>query len=679
MSRRWLLLCLTLAACAPMDSAPNRGRGSTARLGATFFQGSWNASVKVSDTSSATAGCADSNSWESDDGTALADALSATDQNLLVVNLKDDTSGSQCWTTNVDEVLAGIDADANLSASEFALAGAYNDNLSVAEYGAGVEVLRARAASYPELTAAMVIDDFHQYLASPHGTGTRTVADVSAIYAYAHDTANTDPEIAFTPYVSPLALASNVLPSVVLGVRKDDTDASKVYGDGSVASCGGDRFYVEGTFEPGVVAAGETFTIQFLYTDIYNETPDGAGRTLDLSVGVDPADGGLSYADVSTISDLPGIVGDELEYSVALYDSQAFALSSETTATFQIALAPPAGVIIPKGHDKIAYLWDFTILRNTAGVSSPDAADDAVDDWVFVAERDTSCLAAATGLTTAELEAPLIAQSNHDYRVDDYIDGVLFKWGASSEYYDEDWEKDGFEQTVRSTCGAMHRNDKNCFVVFWSIEGDWEYDNETAIVDLSQKASKMDVVSRFADGMIYWLFPNDLDDPTGSVFSNRDPFDAGYEVMGYYPGFHHGIPGYYQSWTGTAPCTGTATVDWVDNGDSSDTTPFKKRISSYWGGVEVDHLDISLGDDDTAGSVSFSVTESEPIVLRFEGTGSVSAYDWYVEYNTTVACDDGGTLSVGEFAYRSGVDPGVEALYDCVVGYYGGDRGSCLH
>lgn len=216
---------------------------------------------------------------------------------------------------------------------------------------------------------------------------------------------------------------------------------------------------------------------------------------------------------------------------------------------------------------KFLHVWDLALWINHQRLEcSVGSASCSVTMEVGESPRKFSF-----GAQQVSNQGRLVARTNAPFLLTNAADGFLSPFIPETTFY----EADSYEGLIRHMKTALR--DKDLFMVHYTPLGiGLEYPIDPAIVREEILAD-----SHAADGILVWSFPlamRFLDEQLG-IFSERKAL-PGYDLMGFWPRFQTGLPGWFQRWTSTADQTGTLTIVARDLRTDDSYDFFRKYVRS---------------------------------------------------------------------------------------------------
>jgi hypothetical protein len=245
--------------------------------------------------------------------------------------------------------------------------------------------------------------------------------------------------------------------------------------------------------------------------------------------------------------------------------------------------------------------------------------------------------------------------------VSDSFDGMLFKY-ASREYA---YDVVTHERFVASTCAPLQALGKPCIEVLWGND-QWTGDVVGTPVT-SSAVAYLQAAEDHADGILVWMQPLNLYDPSQGTLASRSPATAGYQVAAGFPGQSVSIPGWYHQWTLVAPSSGTYTLRWREDGRI--LAEKLRHALTVDGSLLFDALNV---DPSTGGTTTFEQTfdalGGQTIELRLE---SIAGYGYGLFFSEYDLLDPAGAaVDLTAADHTSGYSADTGFMYDCFTAYF---------
>ena len=641
-------------ACGPHDEVRIDPQVPSAEFGdaasPSFHQGSWRSPIRATDSDPANRlDCTDpATGWRATDSVALVDGLVATNQNFYAAHIDSLTyDPANCDWAALENIAAEIDAR-GLAIDLFAAFA--KESGTALDHVAAVASVRDIAASYPSLKG-FLIDDFHNSLVAPYTTDPADLwwpADVEQVAFAAVDPAIPGPVVAFIPYMADDFAAMHLVPAHILGVpgnwdaKDPDVDAHYVYADDATHVA--DELAFEHTFDPGPILPGDRFRLSLLHYDQYTSNPET--KDLDMVVSVN----GSELLRESLFDQ--DVTEDYIEHKLAAL-GKGITLLPSAPNTVRVEIQAGRASTNNYGH-KLLYVWDVYIQR-----TGPSGRR------VFPFEPDAASYITYRDPTRKVSTAPMMAQSNANWRIDDYIAGAFHKYTSIPEQID----LQTYATFLRSLCRHLNASGRTCEGVFWGNE-QWHAD---VAIDLRTQSRMYALNEMYGDGIVVWRLENSLFVPKGGLFTDRLAIDpANYDVTAFFPLYTSGIPGLFFRWTYPITTAGNYEVAWSDNRDGSSSghdNRMTKRVSALDATGEATILwESDINDAALDGVESFALDPADYTELTVEmyETDSIGNAEYYAQYRVL---DPTGT-AVSHTLYESDVDEDTHGLYNCTTAYY---------
>lgn len=671
----WITSVLLMAGAA----LPGPGPGvAQAQAGATFLQGSWGTDIRVTDTDPANEAksCSEATAWMQVDGAATVDAFQATNQSLFIHAL-DNAAGTGCTWHRLRQLASAIEAAPELG--DFTLAASLPSTLTLAGFLEGIARLRGEAANHSSLKA-VVLNDFDVPLQFTLGGSDRTLgpAEVQQLWDEAHE-ASANPSLELWAYMASGSTGAVIMPAFTLGVKYGPASSALrnywLYPDG-YGGCEGDEISAEFDYTTPADAAG-AFTLSFLVYDYYWDEPTKSNLSLVVDVNgqrlaaKESLHGNKTYA-----------------YHVRLYESEDFAAHLKPaggTNAIRISLEL-TGDALTSYSTRGANVWDLLVRQERSGAITETTYDaTALEGFQYAENRDVTCLQAkvASEITATASADAIFAGTNQAYRITDAIDAFLPQVGGFAWYGDEPREREGFRRVVESACKLLRGLGKTCIPTFHGLEADFSYTDTTYHIDLAQEAYKLRDAQAYADGVVVWSLVNDLAEPNGGIFTNREALHDGYDLLGYWPWLTGGLPGFYQRWETTAATSGTYELRWADSVaattdadgdgvvcDDEAVCRFVKQLEVLPSGSSVPDFewDAGLEADGKSGNLTFQAHAGDTLRVTFAEELGTAYPNWYAEFR--VLDPAGSPFGRDAWTYASGIEDKVVLTYRCFTEFF---------
>jgi len=245
---------------------------------------------------------------------------------------------------------------------------------------------------------------------------------------------------------------------------------------------------------------------------------------------------------------------------------------------------------------------------------------------------------------TNSSKASYFASSNANWRLDNIVDGVLFRWGAPSNASIED-----HAAFVAWLCGSI---DRPCIEVYW---GNLQWNPPSG--NMSDHVAFLQATAEHTDGLIVWRLDNQQHNSSGGYYAENRLALSTAPILSMYPAFVPATEGWYQSWTFTANATGALNLTFDDSFTSSEVLD-RMSVKVYVNGTLVHEHD--PGESGVQAPISLAVNASESVEIRVETLDSFGSLVWWVEVDGTLADQ---ALTRASMTYDAGGGAYSTAIY----------------
>ena len=603
-----------------------------------FVQGSWGTVILSSNPDRANLfSCDPETGWKAVDAVATADAMQATNQNIVLTGVPNpEYSTEDCQWQNAERLaleLAGRDASISVMTS-------LRDDLSFEEYQQAIRGTRTVQAASGNVLGVN-IDDANEAFSAPWrplNVSRVTLEEAASLHALANSTTEPGAPVGFMPYFPaeafPYALADD---GFVMGARACNS-ATCPLSDGTEVA--GAHFYifqddlieVTGRFNPGEVSPDTPHTISMLMVD--GLRGGDYPYTFEVVFEVNGTEvGRYSATDPGHSTRYFDVVELEVEGLIPSADN-----------TFRAWIDTGDTNVTQYGR-RIIYAWDGRLHH-------PDGSETrlGLTDLAGNIER------APHPSGTAHSLEPLLAGPNTPWNVREHVDGTAFKFASRSNYYDAELHA----RVAESICRDFKARDQPCFEVFWAND-QWTGDvngtpGNPSLVEYLRTAQD------HTDGIIAWMLQHNMADRSKGPWASRDPWEADYQVAAGLAGETKSIPGWNHAWTVSAPESGEYTLHW-DIDKSVGAGIFEKAI-------RVDDAAV-FTEDLTAESDplhAFEVSAGAEIAVQLNQIAGYG-FAWLAAQFKLVG-PSGEPVDLSAGVHTSGVSAATEGLYTCFTTYF---------
>ena len=449
--------------------------------------GSWRSSMINTNTSIEGPGdCTSADSWLREDGEAMMDMMNATGQNTYIAHVGT-ASTTGCDWLKMEDLLSAAGNNSGRSVWM-----GLPDHLSYAEYRS--MMLEYAALEVEDHVGMRVMaDDFHQALEAPWSPG----SGMSAEELFNLSTVLDDVDgrhIPFMPYVPAEMAMAYAAPVAVLGVASCPN---------TMAGCTNTNYSLNPSHLLSVTwnvtlseheAQHGALLTAFMHETFYNETvpTDRDARLIVTFDGQEMVNRTLYEATLPT---------QRVErLNVPLPPT----FEGQHQITFQIKAIDN---IITRTWSKMAFFGDLNLQAGNSTIPL-----DVESAW-YRNEHPTN-----------SSKASYFASSNANWRLDNIVDGVLFRWGAPSNASIED-----HAAFVSWLCGSI---DRPCIEVYW---GNLQWNPPSG--NMSDHVAFLQATAEHTDGLIVWRLDNQQHNSSGGYYAENRLALSTAPILSMYPAF----------------------------------------------------------------------------------------------------------------------------------------------
>lgn len=549
--------------------------------------GSWRSSMTKSNQSIAAPGnCLENDSWLREDGDALIQTMEATGQNTYISHVGDHQPGGCDWL-KMNDVLS---AAANSTGKSIWLG--LPDDLTYLEYRAMMEAYAALDVE-DHVGMRVMADDFHEAIAHPWVGGSQGLlgADFVTLGGLLDDVNGRN--IPFIPYYPAEMAMIYHAPVAVLGVANCDPNWAGCVNSNHQFHTG-HHLSVSWNFSltEAQAMAGSQMT-GFMYENVYNKLlPDD--RDVRLLVKFDDVivENRSLYEESLPVQRI-----ERLNVSLP----PTFAGEHQLTIQLQAIDTP-----ISRSWTKMTFFGDLSI--DGAG---HELELDVGEGW-YRNEHPT-----------LEIQQGHFAGTNDAWRLNDILDGFMFRWGMPLSDTAED-----HAMFISWLCDQI---EDPCIEVYW---GNSQWNSEVGTT--SEYVQFLQDSAQHTDGIVFWRLDNQQQEPGGGYYAENRIASSQAPILAMYPSNVPATEGWYQSWSWTSDSDGWLNLTFEDS-IGSENNPIPNRMQTQ---VLVNGFVVHTSDPGAAGypaAFNSEIEAGDLIEIRVETIDSFGSKVWWVEVDGTFA------------------------------------------